>query len=68
MAEESLLALPKRRIETLNVGLLTNCIGTVKNYKMFLVKMPLPKLSDRASIPLGQCMRCSTYADKLCIL
>ena len=68
MAEESLLALPERRIETLNVGLLTNCIGTVKTYIMFLVKMPLPKLSDRASIPLGQCMRCLTYADKLCIL
>ena len=68
MAEESLLELPNRHIETLNVGLLTNCIGTVKNYIMFLVKMPLPKLSDRASIPLGQCMRCLTYADKLCIL
>ena len=68
MAEESLLALAKYRIETLNVGLLTNYIGAVKNYITFLVKMPLPKLSDRASIPLGQCVQCLTYADKLCIL
>ena len=68
MDEESLLALPKCRIETLNVGLLTNCIDTIENYITFLVKMPLPKLSDRASIPLGQCVQCLTYADKLCIL
>ena len=56
------------RIETLNVGLLTNYIGAVENYITFLVKMPLPKLSDRTSIPLGQCVQCLTYADKLCIL